>query len=97
MYMPETIFWNVPLRKQKVISPFSLGKNSRKIHYIKAMHDAGINVLSDKPLTINRRGVDILDSLLDGGAVIDDIMTERHEVTSILQKELMADKDVFGD
>ena len=73
------------------------GKNSRKIHYIKAMHDAGINVLSDKPLTINRRGVDILDSLLDGGAVVDDIMTERHEITSILQKELMADKDVFGE
>ena len=73
------------------------GKNSRKIHYIKAMHDAGIKVLSDKPLTINQRGVEILKGLLTDGAEIDDIMTERHEVTSILQKKLMANKDIFGE
>ena len=46
------------------------GKNSRKIHYIKAMHDAGIKVLSDKPLTINQRGVKILNELLTDGAEI---------------------------
>ena len=73
------------------------GKNSRKIHYIKAMHDAGIKVLGDKPLTINQRGVKILEQLLVDGAEIDDIMTERHEITSILQKKLMADKDIFGE
>ncbi len=72
------------------------GKNNRKIHYIKAMHDAGIKVLSDKPLTTNQRGVEILEKLLSYGVEIDDIMTERHEITSILQKELMADKDIFG-
>jgi predicted dehydrogenase len=73
------------------------GKNSRKIHYIKAMHSAEIKVLSDKPLTINQRGVNILKELLIDGAEIDDIMTERHEDTSILQKKLMADKDIFGE
>lgn len=73
------------------------GKNSRKIYYIKAMHDAGIKVLSDKPLTINQRGVEILKELLCDGAEIDDIMTERHEVTSIFQKKLMADKEIFGE
>jgi predicted dehydrogenase len=73
------------------------GKNSRKVHYIKAMHDAGMKVLSDKPLTIDQRGVDILKELLSDGEVIDDIMTERHEITSILQKELMAEKDIFGE
>jgi len=73
------------------------GRNDRKIHYIKAMHDAGIKVLSDKPLTIDQHGVDILKGILDSGEVIDDIMTERHEITSILQKELMAEKDIFGD
>lgn len=73
------------------------GKNSRKIYYIKAMHDAGIKVLSDKPLTINQRGVKILKELLTDGAEIDDIMTERHEVTSILQKKLIANKDIFGE
>lgn len=73
------------------------GKNNRKIHYIKAMHNAGIKVLSDKPLTINQRGVEMLKELLVDGAEIDDIMTERHEITSILQKELMADKNIFGE
>ena len=73
------------------------GKNNRKIHYIKTMHDAGIKVLSDKPLTINQRGVEILEKLLLDGAEIDDIMTEHHEITSILQKTLMADKDIFGE
>lgn len=73
------------------------GKNNRKIHYIKALHDAGVKVLSDKPLTINQRGVDILSELLEGGAEIDDIMTERHEITSILQKELLDNKDIFGE
>ena len=73
------------------------GKNSRKIHYIKAMHDAGIKVLSDKPLIINQRGIKILTELLTDGAEIDDIMTEHYEITSILQKELMADKDIFGE
>ena len=73
------------------------GKNNRKIHYIKAMHDSGVKVLSDKPLTINQRGVEILKELLTGGAEIDDIMTERHEVTSIFQKKLVADKNIFGE
>ncbi len=73
------------------------GKNNRKIHYINALHDAGIKVLSDKPLTINQRGVEILKELLTDGAEIDDIMTERYEITSILQKELIADKDIFGE
>ena len=73
------------------------GKNSRKIYYIKALHDIGIKVLSDKPLTINQRGVKILKELLADGAEIDDIMTERHEITSILQKKLMANKDIFGE
>lgn len=73
------------------------GRNNRKIHYLKAMHDAGIKVLSDKPLTIDRNGVNILQELLSGGEVITDIMTERHEITSLLQKELMAEKAIFGE
>jgi predicted dehydrogenase len=73
------------------------GKNSRKIHYIKAMHDAGISVLSDKPLTINERGVKVLNEVLEGGEVVDDIMTERHEITSIIQKGILNEKEIFGE
>lgn len=72
------------------------GRNDRKIYDIKALHDAGIKVLSDKPLTIDSRGVDTLAEIVSGGEVLLDIMTERHEATSRIQKRLLADDAVFG-
>lgn len=72
------------------------GRNDRKIYDIKALHDAGIKVLSDKPLTIDSRGVATLDEILSGGEVLMDIMTERHEATSRIQKKLVENDQVFG-
>jgi predicted dehydrogenase len=72
------------------------GKNNKKICDIKALHDAGFKVLSDKPLTIDMDGVKTLDAALKDGPVINDIMTERHEINSIIQKGLLADPEVFG-
>jgi predicted dehydrogenase len=73
------------------------GKNDQKIHYIKALHEAGFYILSDKPLTINLAGVTLLKQILSSGNSVMDIMTERHEITSLLQKLLMQNKDIFGD
>lgn len=73
------------------------GKNNQKIHYIKVLHDAGFNILSDKPLTINLDGVTLLKEVLKNGNIIMDIMTERHEITSILQYNFMHNKNIFGD
>jgi predicted dehydrogenase len=73
------------------------GKNNMKIHYIKSLHDAGFKVLSDKPLTINRDGVKVLKEVLAGGSVLMDIMTEHHEITSLIQRELVNNKAIFGD
>jgi predicted dehydrogenase len=72
------------------------GRNDRKIYDIKALHDAGFKVLSDKPLTIDSRGAATLAEITAGGEVLLDIMTERHEATSRIQKKLLENDAVFG-
>ncbi len=73
------------------------GKNNMKIHYIKALHDKGFMVLADKPLTICKEGVEVLRDVLMTEPAVNDIMTERHEATSLIQRALMSFLDVFGD
>ena len=76
------------------------GNNSKKIKYIKASADAGINVFADKPMAINSSDFLLLEnamkSAVEHGVVVDDIMTERYEITNILQRELSKDKEIFG-
>jgi len=76
------------------------GNNRKKAQYIKACVDAGLNVLSDKPMCIDSAGCAmILDALADAekkGLLLYDIMTERSEITTILQKELAHCEAVFG-
>ncbi len=77
------------------------GNNKKKAEYIKACVDAGLNVLADKPMCIDTAGFDLLEDAFDSaqrnGVLLYDIMTERSEITTILQKELMHIKAVFGD
>src|SRR5215510_1396620 len=76
------------------------GRNRDKIHAIKAAVEAGLHVLADKPWIIDAGDLPLLESALASadrnGVIAYDIMTERHEITSILQRELVADADVFG-
>jgi predicted dehydrogenase len=77
------------------------GNNRRKTEYLKAAVDAGIHVLADKPMCIDAEGWKRLkasfDSARENGVLLYDIMTERFEITSILQRELMQLPGVFGD
>ena len=77
------------------------GNNRKKIQYIKAAVDAGINVLADKPMCINKEGFELLKqafkSAEKNGVLLYDIMTERYEITTILQKELAHIPEVFGE
>ena len=77
------------------------GNNKKKAEYIKACVDAGLNVLADKPMCINPEGYQILleafDSARKNNVLIYDIMTERSEITTILQKELAHMPEVAGD
>src|SRR5262249_49160706 len=76
------------------------GRNRVKIDYILAALEAGLNVLADKPWVIDAQDLPKLEKALDTadarGPVASDIMTERYEIPSILQKELVNDDDTFG-
>lgn len=77
------------------------GNNARKIEYINQAIDNRINVLSDKPMIIHPEQflvlVDALAAADEQGLVVNDMMTERHEITSILQKKLSRQSELFGE
>lgn len=77
------------------------GNNRLKTEYIKQAVDAGLNVLADKPMAINTRGFDLLEKAFatakTNNVLLYDIMTERSEITNILQKEFLQMPEVFGE
>ena len=76
------------------------GRNRPKIERIRASVEAGLHVLADKPWIITSADMPKLERVLneaeEKGLVAYDIMTERYEITSILQRELVNDAGVFG-
>ena len=76
------------------------GKNSKKIDYILAAVNAGLNVYADKPLVVNQKGFEKLKKVFEiakeKNLLVYDIMTERFEVTTGLQKALSMQPEVFG-
>ena len=77
------------------------GKNSKKIDYILEAVKSGLNVYADKPLVINSEGFEKLKEAFriadEKGLLIYDIMTERFESTTRLQKLFSTLPDVFGE
>ena len=77
------------------------GNNGKKTGYVKAAVDAGINVLSDKPMAIDQKRFRLLEQTLDEaaekGVMVYDIMTERSEVNNELQRVLVAQPELFGE
>jgi predicted dehydrogenase len=76
------------------------GRNRGKMDRILASVEAGLNVLADKPWLISAADFPKLEKALDlaekNGLVAYDVMTERSEVTSILQGEFARDPEVAG-
>jgi predicted dehydrogenase len=76
------------------------GRNRGKMDRILASVEAGLNVLADKPWLIAAADFPKLEKVLvlaeQKGLVAYDIMTERSEVTTILQGELARDPQVAG-
>ncbi len=76
------------------------GRNRGKIDRIKASIEAGLNVLSDKPWIIDAADFPKLESALETAdhrrLIAYDIMTERYEITTMLQRELVNDRGTFG-
>lgn len=77
------------------------GNNQKKTEYILKSVEAGLNVLSDKPMAINKEDFDKLKTAFDqakkNDVLLYDIMTERYEITSILQRELSLIPEIFGE
>ena len=77
------------------------GNNRHKTDYIKACADAGLNQLVDKPMCIDKQGfarlLEAFDVAAEKGVLLYDIMTERSEINTILQKALMHNEPVFGE
>ena len=76
------------------------GRSRNKMNHIRACLDAGLNVLADKPWIIHASQIPALESALEladrSGLVAYDIMTERFEPSTIIQKYLVNDPAVFG-
>ncbi|MCC7175306.1 MAG: hypothetical protein IT159_08930 [Bryobacterales bacterium] len=76
------------------------GRNREKIGRIVQSLNAGYNVLADKPWIIASADLGKLAAALETaekqGLTGYDVMTERHEITSILQKEIVNTPEVFG-
>lgn len=77
------------------------GNNSKKADYILASVKAGLNVLADKPMVIAPADLAKLKEAFKVAesrhVVLYDIMTERFEITTVLQRELSLQKDLFGE
>jgi len=73
------------------------GKNNAKMDQIGSLKRAGFSVLADKPWVITEASLPLLRAALqDESPFADDIMTERFEITTMLQKEFLAQEAVFG-
>ncbi|MGH9163206.1 MAG: putative oxidoreductase C-terminal domain-containing protein, partial [Vicinamibacteraceae bacterium] len=76
------------------------GRNRGKVDNILASAKAGLHVLADKPWIISAGDFSKLEASLDAAEQNDvvayDVMTERYEITTILQRELVQDEAVIG-
>ena len=76
------------------------GNNAHKAEYILSSMQAGLNVLADKPMAITPSDLQKLQQAFavaeKKGTLLYDIMTERFEITSILQRELSQRPELFG-
>src|SRR5688572_13968088 len=76
------------------------GRNRPKIDRIAQSVSAGLHVLADKPWILTTADLPKLDAVLAQadrtGVVAYDIMTERFEITTMLQRALVNDAAVFG-
>ncbi|MFN7997406.1 MAG: putative oxidoreductase C-terminal domain-containing protein [Bryobacteraceae bacterium] len=76
------------------------GRNRGKIGRVEASLSAGLHVLADKPWIIESGEMQALEASLDlaerSGLAVYDIMTERYEVTSLLQRSLVNAPEIFG-
>jgi predicted dehydrogenase len=93
-----------PLKKMLEDKPGNVvvlsGNNKKKTEYIARSIEGGLHVLADKPMVISSEGFQQLKNVFEtakrSDLILYDIMTERFEITTILQRELSQIPEVFG-
>ena len=77
------------------------GNNARKTDYILRFVKKGIHVLADKPMVISpgnfEKLIEAFDAAQQNNVLLYDIMTERSEINTILQRELSMIPQIFGE
>ena len=77
------------------------GNNARKTDYLFRAVAAGMNVLADKPMVIAPADLERLQQAFalaeKNGVLLYDIMTERFEVATALQRALSQQSELFGE
>ncbi len=77
------------------------GNNRLKTNYISESIKNGFHVFADKPMAIDTKGFKQLKSAFALAAKknlqLYDIMTERYEITTMLQRAFSMEKDLFGE
>lgn len=77
------------------------GNNQKKADYISRSVQAGFNVLSDKPMAINKEQFELLKQSFETAkrnrVILYDLMTERYDILNIVERELIRNKELFGD
>ncbi|MBZ4188416.1 putative oxidoreductase C-terminal domain-containing protein [Niabella beijingensis] len=76
------------------------GNNQKKAEYILNTVSAGLNVLADKPMAIDKAGFELVKNAFakakENKVLLYDIMTERFEINTTLQREFSQIPGVFG-
>lgn len=76
------------------------GNNQKKTEYILEAIRNDIHVYSDKPMAINTDDFELLKEAFvlaeHKGLLLYDVMTERFEITSMMQKEMSLIPEIFG-
>jgi len=76
------------------------GNNLKKAEYVSKSLSAGFNVLADKPMIIESKDFELLKESFakakENKLLLYDIMTERYEISTMLQKEFSMLPEVFG-
>ena len=76
------------------------GNNQRKGEYILRSLQNGFDVLADKPMAVDGKGFEELKQAFNvaqkNNLLLYDIMTERFEISSILQREISMIPEIFG-
>ncbi len=93
-------FFEKMLEEQPGNVMVTAGNNAKKTEYILETMKAGINVLADKPMVITPDEFPMLEQAFkvaeENGVMLYDIMTERYEITTMIQRELSLIPEVFG-